>query len=148
MAGQTADPAARDYRGVVSGCTFEREHGCDVQQVAIFPLLQRLLDLLIRLGVILALQRSDAYFFVKLRAVDASRGPRLPAFRHRFAVESLVQWYRSGQDVERRLPVLSTYLGHVHVADTYTYWYLSACPEYGPGGQAIRRLLGEVIPWH
>ena len=36
-------------------------------------------------------------------------------------------WYRSGQDVERRLPVLSTYLGHVHVSDTY--WYLSAHPE-------------------
>ena len=46
---------------------------------------------------------------------------------HRFAVETLVQWYRSGQDVERRLPALSTYLGHVHVADTY--WYLSASPE-------------------
>jgi hypothetical protein len=42
-------------------------------------------------------------------------------FRRRFAVETLVQWYRSGQDVERRLPAVSTYLGHVHVADTY--WY-------------------------
>ena len=54
---------------------------------------------------------------------------------HRFAVETLVQWYRSGQDVERRLPVLSTYLGHVHVADTY--WYLSACPELM--GLAVKR---------
>ena len=39
----------------------------------------------------------------------------------------MLGWYRSGQDVERRLPVLSTYLGHVHVSDTY--WYLSAHPE-------------------
>jgi hypothetical protein len=39
----------------------------------------------------------------------------------------LLQWYRAGDDVERRLPVLSTYLGHVHVNDTY--WYLTACPE-------------------
>jgi integrase/recombinase XerD len=39
----------------------------------------------------------------------------------------MVEWYRSGQDVERLLPVLSTYLGHAHVTDTY--WYLSASPE-------------------
>ncbi len=72
---------------------------------------------------------------IGLRAVEASRGPRLHDFRHRFAVETLIQWYRSGQDVERRLPVLSTYLGHVHVADTY--WYLSACPELM--GLAVKR---------
>ncbi len=64
---------------------------------------------------------------IGLRAPSASHGPRLHDFRHRFAIQTLVQWYRSGQDVERRLPVLSTYLGHVHVTDTY--WYLSACPE-------------------
>ena len=62
-----------------------------------------------------------------LRGATASHGPRLHDFRHRFAVQTLLRWYRSGEDVERRLPVLSTYLGHVHVADTY--WYLSACPE-------------------
>ena len=47
--------------------------------------------------------------------------------RHRFAVEVLLRWYREGVDVERRLPELSTYLGHVKVGDTY--WYLSATPE-------------------
>ena len=72
---------------------------------------------------------------VGLRGPSDSHGPRLHDFRHRFAVETLVQWYRSGQDVERRLPVLSTYLGHVHVADTY--WYLSACPELM--GLAVKR---------
>jgi integrase len=72
---------------------------------------------------------------VGLRGPTDSHGPRLHDFRHRFAVETLVQWYRSGQDVERRLPVLSTYLGHVHVADTY--WYLSACPELM--GLAVKR---------
>jgi hypothetical protein len=50
-------------------------------------------------------------------------------------VEALVQWYRSGQDVERRLPILTTFLGHVHVADTY--WYLSTCPELM--GLAVKR---------
>jgi hypothetical protein len=38
-----------------------------------------------------------------------------------------LHWYRDGQDVQRRLPVLSAFLGHVQVSDTY--WYLSACPE-------------------
>ena len=62
-----------------------------------------------------------------LRGQDDSHGPRLHDFRHRFAVETLMGWYRSGEDAERRLPVLSTYLGHVHVSDTY--WYLSAHPQ-------------------
>jgi integrase/recombinase XerD len=47
-----------------------------------------------------------------------------------------VQWYRSGQDPERRLPLLSAYLGHVHVADTQ--WYLEASPELMR--EAMRRL--------
>jgi integrase len=64
---------------------------------------------------------------IGLRAPTASRGPRLHDFRHRFAVETLLRWYRAGDDAERRLPVLATYLGHAHVTDTY--WYLSACPE-------------------
>ncbi len=64
---------------------------------------------------------------IGLRGPTASHGPRLHDFRHRFAVEILLQWYRKGEDVERRLPLLSTYLGHVHPSDTY--WYLSLCPE-------------------
>jgi integrase len=64
---------------------------------------------------------------IGLRGPSASRGPRLHDMRHRFATNTLVQWYRSGQDPERRLPLLSAYLGHVHVADTQ--WYLEASPE-------------------
>jgi integrase/recombinase XerD len=64
---------------------------------------------------------------IGLRAVGASRGPRLHDFRHRFAVETLLRWYRAGEDPKRRLPVLSTYLGHAHVTDTY--WYLTGTPE-------------------
>lgn len=55
------------------------------------------------------------------------RRPHLHDLRHRFAMRTLVQWYRDGQDVERQLPVLSAYLGHTETRDTY--WYLSACPE-------------------
>lgn len=64
---------------------------------------------------------------VGLRGPGASHGPRLHDLRHRFAVQTLLRWYIAGEDVARRLPVLSTFLGHVHVADTY--WYLSAWPE-------------------
>lgn len=55
------------------------------------------------------------------------RGPRLHDMRHRLAVRALVRWYRQGHDVEHEIPKLSTYLGHVHVADTY--WYIEAVPE-------------------
>lgn len=56
-----------------------------------------------------------------------SRGPRLHDLRHTFAVNTILRWYRAGDDVERLLPTLSTYLGHSKIRDTY--WYLSACPE-------------------
>ena len=42
-------------------------------------------------------------------------------------MNTLIGWYRQGLDVEQRLPLLSTYLGHV--APKSTYWYLSAGPE-------------------
>jgi integrase len=64
---------------------------------------------------------------IGLRGLSDRFGPRLHDFRHRFAVTTLLQWYRSGLDVEQRLPSLSTYLGHAHVTDTY--WYLWAVPE-------------------
>jgi integrase len=54
-------------------------------------------------------------------------GPRLHDMRHRFAAATLVAWYRAGKEVERELPQLATYLGHVHVNETY--WYLEAVPE-------------------
>ncbi len=55
------------------------------------------------------------------------RGPRLHDMRHRFAVCALLRWYRAGMDVEREIPKLATYLGHVHVNETY--WYIEAVPE-------------------
>lgn len=64
---------------------------------------------------------------IGLRGLSDSYGPRLHDFRHRFAVKTLLHWYRTGADVEANLPYLATYLGHVHVNDTY--WYLSAIPE-------------------
>jgi integrase len=55
------------------------------------------------------------------------RRPRLHDMRHTMAVRTLVRWYQQGADVDRKMPALSTYLGHVEVRDTY--WYLTAVPE-------------------
>ena len=53
--------------------------------------------------------------------------PRIHDLRHSFAVNTVLDGYHTGVDVQARLPLLSTYLGHVHPANTY--WYLSAAPE-------------------
>jgi integrase/recombinase XerD len=52
-------------------------------------------------------------------------------------------WYRSGVDVERRLPVLSTWLGHV--APATTYWYLCGVPELLELVSARLDALGEAV---
>jgi integrase/recombinase XerD len=57
----------------------------------------------------------------------AASPPRLHDLRHTFAVTTLLGWYRSGQDVQAKIPALSTYLGHREPGSTY--WYLSAAPE-------------------
>jgi integrase len=76
-----------------------------------------------------AIQKS---FYVLVRQASlhqrpSARGPRVHDLRHSFAVNTLVGWYRDGADVEARMPLLSTYLGHV--SPVSTYWYLSATPE-------------------
>lgn len=53
--------------------------------------------------------------------------PRLHDFRHGFACATLEDWYRTGADVQAKLPLLSTYLGHIDPISTY--WYLSGKPE-------------------
>lgn len=73
---------------------------------------------------------------IGLRQAGEHTGPRIHDFRHRFAIRTLLGWYRDGLEVEQRLPLLSTYLGHTCVRDTY--WYLSACPPLME--EAARRL--------
>ncbi len=65
------------------------------------------------------------------RAGLSSRSPQcrptVHGLRHTFAVNTVIRWYREGVDVQARLPVLSTWLGHAD--PKWTYWYLSASPE-------------------
>jgi len=64
---------------------------------------------------------------VGLRNQSDSCGPRIHDLRHRFAVKTIIEWYKAGINVEQRMPILSTYLGHID--PRYTYWYLSNVPE-------------------
>ncbi len=62
-----------------------------------------------------------------LRQRPGGRPPRVHDLRHTFAVGTLLRWYRGGEDVQARLPLLSAYLGHIRPSSTF--WYLTACPE-------------------
>ena len=68
-----------------------------------------------------------------LRAVCGKRrghrghGPRVHDIRHAFAVHRLLRWYRDGVDVQTKLPLLATYLGHCTFLSTQ--FYLTATPE-------------------
>lgn len=55
------------------------------------------------------------------------RPPRAHDLRHSFTCATVIAWYRQGLDVQQRLPLLSTWLGHS--GPQSTYWYLSAVPE-------------------
>ena len=63
--------------------------------------------------------------------------PRPHDLRHTFAVNTLLDWYRDGADVAARMPLLSTYLGHVD--PRHTYWYLAGrAGAAGPGRRPAR----------
>ena len=64
---------------------------------------------------------------VGLEGRGARARPRPHDLRHSYAVHTLLDWYRTEDGDDRRMPLLSTYLGHVDPAGTY--WYLEAVPE-------------------
>ena len=70
-----------------------------------------------RLRIQAGIQRNDG----------ARYQPRLHDLRHTGAVHRLVAWYRSGADLQRLLPQLATYLGHIDLASTQRY--LTLTPE-------------------
>jgi integrase len=69
--------------------------------------------------------------------------PTIHDLRHTFAIRTVLDWYRDGVDVEARLPLLSTYLGHV--GPSSTYWYLTAVPELLEAA-TIRLERSQVMP--
>lgn len=73
------------------------------------------------------------------------QGPRLHDLRHTFAVHTLLRWYREGADLQARLPVLATYLGHASIDGTQDYLQMTAelYPEIISRSDAA---FGDVIP--
>jgi integrase len=72
-------------------------------------------------------------------------GPRVHDLRHSFAVHRLENWYHAGENLEAKLPLLATYLGHTCLRDTY--YYLRITTSFFP--EIARRLnafTGDVIP--
>jgi len=55
------------------------------------------------------------------------RRPCLHSFRHAFSVHRLLRWYRQGENVQAKLPLLSAFLGHVDLGSTQVY--LDMIPE-------------------
>lgn len=79
---------------------------------------------------------------IGLRGGGARCRPRVHDLRHTFAVRTLIDWYQAGEDVDSKMPLLSTYLGHTDPASTY--WYLQAAPELlGLVSGRLGRLQGE-----
>ena len=73
------------------------------------------------------------------------KGPRIHDYRHLFALHSLRRWYRDGEDLDAKLPLLATYLGHQHLAGTQRYLHLTA--EIFPEITArVEAAFGKVIP--
>jgi site-specific recombinase XerD len=79
-----------------------------------------------RRGRAISLGRLEAAFTRLLRQTHVGQGhpghrPRPHDLRATFAVHRLIAWYREGADVQVRLPLLATYLGHVNVSATSVY---------------------------
>ena len=64
--------------------------------------------------------------------------------RHGFAVATILDWHRDGANVQARLPLLSTHLGHVNPSNTF--WYLTAAPELlGLAAQRLEPTLQGIV---
>ena len=73
------------------------------------------------------------------------KGPRIHDLRHTHAVHTLLRWYREGVDLDAKLPVLATYLGHQSLTGTQRYLHLTA--ELFPEITArVNAAFGDVIP--
>jgi integrase/recombinase XerD len=74
---------------------------------------------------------SRAFRALRRRASIVTQSGQGPAvlgdLRHTFAVSTLLDWHRAGVDVQRQLPILSAFLGHVNPRQTF--WYLEGTPE-------------------
>jgi len=149
-------------RGVLT--VREAKFGKDRLVPPALPLVQRLQKYAAGMGD----RSSDAYFFPSpsggpwsLSAVywryrelllrcgiahaGRGKGPRVHDLRHAFACHTLLRWCREGADLDAKLPVLATYMGHQSLAGTQRYLHLTTelFPEITVRANAA---FGDVIP--
>jgi len=67
--------------------------------------------------------RKNLGWLLSLAEIKKTDGrlPRIHDFRHSFAVNALLRWYRDGIDVQAKLPYLAAWMGHVSIFSTYHY---------------------------
>ena len=70
--------------------------------------------------------------------------PRIHDFRHSFAVNALLRWYRAGADVEAKLPLLATYLGHGSAVSTHYYLHFIE-PLRTAASERFANRYGELV---
>jgi integrase len=79
-----------------------------------------------------------------IQAAQGACRPRVHDIRHTFAVNCLLRWYREGADLQAKLPLLATYMGHVSVLSTQEY--LGATPELmRAASERFQRDYGSVL---
>ena len=67
--------------------------------------------------------------------------------RHSFAVNALLRWYRAGVDVQAKLPLLSTYMGHVSIASTQYYLHFVE-PVARAASERFAQHYGDLLTPH
>jgi integrase/recombinase XerD len=73
------------------------------------------------------------------------RLPRVQDFRHSFAIQALLRWYRAQADVQSQLPKLAMYMGHVSIVSTA--YYLRWIPDLAEAASPrLARQFGHLIP--
>ena len=81
----------------------------------------------------------------KANIPKTDNGPRIHDLRHTFCVHCLKRWVDNGENVNSLLPVLSSYLGHVHLSSVNRYLRLTA-DVFPDITKAVERYLGNIIP--
>jgi len=74
-----------------------------------------------------------------------THGPRVHDLRSTFAVHRLTQWYREGVDLNVKLPILSTYMGHQSILGTQRYLRLTV-NLFADLTERMEDTYGNVIP--
>ena len=153
-------------RGVLT--VREGKFGKDRLVPPALPLVERLRSYETALRAVLGDRPGDAFYFpsraggphtretlyVKFRQLllrcgiphgGKGKGPRVHDLRHTFAVHAMLRWYREGADLDAKLPVLATYLGHRSLRGTSRYLRLTA--ELFPEVAArVNAAFGDVVP--